>query len=148
MNQYVSFSATVSTNTEGAALVFFCPADNGTIVDPAGWPYARKPTCYDRFGSSYLYNSSANNNDGQRGLVGKRSDQVRNAAKTILVNDVSFNMYFRNNNPFQLAYWHNKKVSGFGSVAFVDGHVAYYLATRNKPAFQRGIGWSFIYNDP
>ena len=31
--------------------------------------------------------------------------------------------------------------------AFVDGHVAYLGVTRDKPDYQRGFGWSFVYND-
>ena len=63
MNQYVSASANVSTNSGGAALVFDCPADVGTLPG-AAWP-ARQPTIYDHFGSSYIYNSDANNKSEQ-----------------------------------------------------------------------------------
>jgi prepilin-type processing-associated H-X9-DG protein len=48
---------------------------------------------------------------------------------------------------FHKAYWHDQKRLGFGNLAFVDGHVGYYQATRNKPDFQRGLSWTFIYND-
>lgn len=146
MNQYISGSVNVTTGTGGAAWVFFCPADNGTQAGQC-WP-ARKPTIYDRFGSSYIYNSDANNNDGRLGLVGKRFEQVRNPAKTFLVEDDSFAAWFGNCNPFEKAYWHDKKRLGYGGAAFVDGHVAYMFVTRDKPDFQRGIGWTFVYNDP
>lgn len=146
MNQYVTVSVNVGTNTGGAALVFFCPADNGTLPG-AYWPQ-RKPTIYDRFGSSYIYNSDANNNDGQKGLVGKRFDQVRSPSKTFLVEDNTFAAWFGNLNPFEISFWHDKKRLGFGGAAFVDGHVAYLGVTRNKPDFQRGNGWTFVYNDP
>ena len=146
MNQYVSVTANVGTNTGGAALVFFCPADNGTQAGEC-WP-ARQPTIYDRFGSSYIYNSDANNNDGKQGLVGKRFEQVKSPAKTFLVEDNSFAAYFGNCNPFEKTYWHDKKKLGMGGAAFVDGHVAYMGVTRNKPDFQRGDGWTFVYNDP
>jgi prepilin-type processing-associated H-X9-DG protein len=146
MNQYVSVSANVSTNTGGAALVFCCPDDNGTTAG-ACWP-ERKPTIYDHFGSSYIYNSDANNNDGKKGLVGKQVDEVRNPAKTFLVEDNSFAAYFGGCNPFEKTYWHNKRQLGFGGGAFVDGHVAYLQVTLDKPDFQRGNGWTFIFNDP
>jgi prepilin-type N-terminal cleavage/methylation domain-containing protein len=147
MNQYVSLSVNVGTNTGGAALVFRCPADNGTL--PGGsWPGVRKPTVYDCFGSSYVYNSDANNNDGKLGLVGKQVDQVRSPVKTFLVEDNTFAAYFWNSNPFEVSYWHDKTRLGFGGAAFVEGHVAYLGVTRNKPDFQRGNGWTFVYNDP
>ena len=81
MNQYVCVSEKVSTNTGGAALVFCCPADNGTLPG-ASWP-ARKPTIFDCFGSSYVYNSDANNNNynSGKGLAGRRFDEVRNPSK-------------------------------------------------------------------
>jgi prepilin-type N-terminal cleavage/methylation domain-containing protein len=146
MNQYVSMSVTVNTNTGGAALVFRCPSDNGTLPGGA-WP-ERKPTIYDRFGSSYIYNSDANNNDGKRGLVGKQVDQVKSPVKVFLVEDNTFAAYFWNDNPFEVSYWHDKKRLGYGCAAFVDGHVAYTHVTRDKPDFQRGADWTFIYNDP
>lgn len=146
MNQYVSASQTVGTNTGGAALVFACPADNGTLAG-ACWP-ERKPTIYDRFGSSYIYNSDANNNDGKLGLVGKRFDQVKNPARTFLVEDNSLAAFFGNCNPFEKAFWHDKKRLGYGGAAFVDGHAAYWHVTRDKPDFQRGNGWTFVYSDP
>ncbi len=111
MNQYVSLSVNVGTNTGGAALVFRCPADNGTLPGGA-WPQ-RKPTIYDCFGSSYIYNSDANNNDGKRGLVGKQVDQVKSPAKMFLVEDNTVAAYFGNNNPFEVSYWHDKKRLGY-----------------------------------
>lgn len=146
MNQYVGLTSSVNTNTGGAALVFACPEDNGTLAG-ACWP-ERKPTIYDHFGCSYIYNSDANNNDGKLGLVGKQFDQVKNPAKTFLVEDDCFAAYFGNCNPFEKAFWHDKKRLGFGGAAFVDGHAAYLQVTRDKPDFQRGNGWSFVYNDP
>jgi hypothetical protein len=146
LNQYVSVSLKVATNTGGAALVFRCPADNG-ILPGAAWP-KREPTIFDCFGSSYVYNSDANNNDGKLGLVGKRTEQVKNPAKTFLVEDNTFAAYFGNSNPFEISYWHDKKRLGYGGAAFVDGHAAYLHVTRDKPDFQRGDGWTFVYNDP
>jgi prepilin-type N-terminal cleavage/methylation domain-containing protein/prepilin-type processing-associated H-X9-DG protein len=146
VNPYVAIAGNVSTNTEGATRVFFCPSDNGGLK--AGWAYDRLPTIYDHFGTSYIYNSSANNNDDVLGLVNKKLSQVRNTSRTILVNDSSFSVHALGMDVFQYIYWHNKKALGYGNVAFVDGHVGYYEATLNKPDFQRGRDWSFAYNDP
>lgn len=146
LNPYVAIVGKVSTNSEGAERVFKCPSDNGALK--ADWAYDRKPTVYDAFGSSYLYNSSANDNDDNLGLVNKKVSQVRNASRTILVNDFAFNRHFVRMKTFQKMYWHAPKRLGFGNVAFVDGHVAYYEATNTKPDFQRGTDWSFVYNDP
>ena len=145
MNQYVSVSVNVGTNTGGAALVFRCPADNGTLPGGA-WPQ-RKPTIYDCFGTSYVYNSDANHNSAKEGLVGKTVDQVKNPAKILLVEDNTAAAYFGNSNPFEISYWHDKKRLGYCGAAFVDGHVAYLGVTRDKPDYQRGFGWSFVYND-
>jgi prepilin-type N-terminal cleavage/methylation domain-containing protein/prepilin-type processing-associated H-X9-DG protein len=146
MNQYVSAAITVATNSGGAALVFRCPADNGTLPGGA-WP-VRKPTIFDCFGSSYIYNSDANHNSAKEGLVGKKVDQVRNPSKTFLVEDNTAAAYFGDCNPFEVSYWHDRKRLGFCGAAFVDGHVAYIGVTRNKPDYQRGMGWTFVYTDP
>ena len=146
MNQYVSASINVGTNTGGATLVFRCPGDDGTRPGGA-WPQ-RQPTIFDRFGSSYIYNSDANNNDGRLGLVGKRVEQVKNPAKVFLVEDNTFAAYFGNLNPFEVSYWRDKKRLGYGGAAFVDGHVAYTHVTRDKPNFQRGATWTFVFSDP
>jgi hypothetical protein len=146
MNQYVSLSVNVGTNSGGAAQVFRCPADVGTLPGGA-WP-TRQPTIFDHFGSSYVYNSDANNNDGKKGLVGKRTDEVKNPAKTFLVEDNVAAVWFGNSNPFEISYWHDKKRLGYAGAAFVDGHAAYVHLTRDKPDFQRGDGWTFVYNDP
>lgn len=47
-----------------------------------------------------------------------------------------------------MSYWHDKKRLGYGGAAFVEGHVAYMHVTRDKPNFQRGDGWTFVYKDP
>jgi prepilin-type N-terminal cleavage/methylation domain-containing protein len=146
MNQYVSAAVNVDTNSGGAALVFRCPADIGTLAGGA-WP-ARQPTIFDHFGSSYIYNSDANNNDGTMGLVGKQLSQIRSPAKTFLVEDNTFAAFFGNKNPFEISYWHDRKRLGYGGAAFTDAHAAYLHVTRDKPDFQRGDCWTFIYNDP
>ena len=146
VNPYVAIAGKVSTNSAGAERVFKCPSDNGALK--GDWPYDRKPTVFDTFGSSYLYNSSANNNDDQLGLVNKKFTHVRNASRTILVNDFAFNLHFVRTTIFERMYWHDRKRLGFGNVTFVDGHVAYYEGTNNKPDFQHGRDWSFVYSDP
>jgi len=147
LNPYVAISGAVQTNTAGAAKVFFCPTDTG--AGRGQWlTYLRKPTIYDCFGSSYFYNSSANNNSEAQGLVNKRVHQVRNPVRVILANDDSFCAYFFGDNPFETAYWHHRTELGWGANVFVDGHVTYQRATLKQPDFQRGNGWSFVYNDP
>lgn len=145
VNPYVGREGTVTTNSAGAELVFKCPGDNGATR--AGWPNDRKPTVFDTFGSSYLYNSSANDNDDVKGLYRKKHSTIRNPSKIILVNDYSFNIHFNGMLIFQKSFWHHASRLGGGNVAFVDGHGAYYYVTRDKPDHQRGNGWSFVYND-
>jgi len=142
LNPYIGESEAVKTNGAGAALAFLCPADNGfeSSVD----------SVFDADGSSYFYNCSANNNDGVKGLYGKRASDVRNPSKVALANDFAFNCYFEfssRKSVFLYMYWHDKKRLGAGNVLFADSHVGYYLATTDKPDFQRGPGWSFVYND-
>ena len=90
INSYISISGPVTTNTEGAALAFRCPSDNGATRGT--WPQDRKPTIFDTFGSSHFYNSGAIDNDGAKGLFQKRSAQVNNPVKVIVVNDYSFSL--------------------------------------------------------
>lgn len=148
LNPYIVKSGAVKTNEGGAALAFFCPADNG--ARRGNWPVDLKPTVYDQDGSSYFYNCSANNNDGVKGLYGKRASDLRNPSKVIVANDFAFNCYFEYGTRravFQYMYWHDKKRLGGGNVLFADSHVSYYFATHNQPDFQRGVSWSFVYND-
>ena len=111
------------------------------------WPQDRKPTIFDTFGSSHFYNSAANNNDGTKGLFQKRSAQVTNPVRVVVVNDYSFNAHALNSVAFQFAYWHETSRLGFGNVAFVDSHVEYLEATHNAPDFQHGTGWTFVFSD-
>lgn len=144
INIYVGLSAVGTTNDGGSMRVFKCPADTGALA--GSWP-ARLPTVQDHLGFSYLYNSSADNNDGNAGLFQKREGDILHPSKIILVNDNSVNCYFQNNKPFEYMYWHDAKNLGYGNVAFVDQHVEYLCARNDRPNFQQGPNWSFIYND-
>ena len=146
LNPYVTISGPVSTNSEGAERVFRCPSDNGATAGT--WASNRKPTIYDTFGSSHFYNSGAINNDGAKGLYRKRTGHINNPNRVIMVNDFSFNVHALNSATFQFSYWHDKKRLGFGNNAFVDTHVEYQQATQNAPDFQRGAGWTFVFDDP
>ena len=109
----------------------------------------RTPTHFDYSGSSYTYNSSGNVNKAAPGLYMKKSTQIRSPTKMVLVSDVPFAAYFMfpsNNKPLLLAYWHNKQL-GWGNVVFTDGHVGYYQAAMDKPDFQHGNDWTFVYSD-
>jgi prepilin-type N-terminal cleavage/methylation domain-containing protein/prepilin-type processing-associated H-X9-DG protein len=148
LNPYIVKSGAVYTNEGGAALAFLCPADNG--AKKGSWAKDLKPTVFDQDGSSYFYNCSANNNDGAKGLFHKKTSDLRNSTRVILANDFAFNCYFEyasRNAVFQYMYWHEKNRIGVGNVLFADAHVASYIATANKPDFQRSVGWSFVYND-
>ena len=148
LNPYIIKSGAVTTNEAGAALVFLCPSDNG--AKKGNWPKDLKPTIFDQDGSSYFYNCSANNNDGLKGLYGKKAAGVRNPSRVILANDFAANCYFEwasRRSVFQYMYWHDKQRLGFGNALFVDSHVNYFQATTDKPDFQRGASWSFVYND-
>jgi prepilin-type N-terminal cleavage/methylation domain-containing protein len=148
LNPYIVKSGAVHTNEGGAAMAFFCPADNG--AKKGSWAVDLKPTVFDQDGSSYFYNCSANNNDGVKGLFHKKTTDIRNPSKVILANDFAFNCYFEYGSRkavFQYMYWHDKKRVGVGNVLFTDAHVGSYIATSNKPDFQRSAAWSFVYND-
>lgn len=144
LNPYISVEGKVRTNEQGAALAFKCPSDNGALK--AGWPEDRKPTVFDRFGSSYLYNSGANDNSDELGLFKKKLAQIRTPTKVIFNNDFSFNIHLVRMKLFHKALWHDKKRTGYGNLLFVDGHVNYFQATENKPDFQNGPDWTFVYN--
>jgi prepilin-type N-terminal cleavage/methylation domain-containing protein/prepilin-type processing-associated H-X9-DG protein len=150
LNPYVVKSGAVTTNEEGAARAFWCPSDNG--ARKGAWPADLKPSVFDEDGSSHFYNCSANNNDGAKGLYGKKAGEIRNPSRMILANDFAFNCYFEfvhwGRKTFQVMNWHDKKRLGYGNVLFVDSHVGYHQATTDQPDFQRGRAWSFLYDDP
>lgn len=145
LDPYIGRTAAGTTNDTGSVQIFQCPADKGGTG--GSWGINRLPTLFDAIGWSYLYNSSANNNDGTLGLWNKKSSQIHNSAKVVLASDFSCNCFFQNARPFSVMYWHNGKKLGYGNSVFVDLHVAYMAATVNNPSFQQGDGWSFIYND-
>ena len=148
LNPYISKSGAVKTNEAGAALVFKCPADNG--AKKGNWPKDLKPTVFDQDGSSYFYNCSANNNDGVAGLYGKKASSVKSPGRVILANDFASNCYFEwvsRKSVFQSMYWHDQRRLGYGNMLFADSHVGYYQTTTDRPDFQRGESWSFVYND-
>lgn len=155
INDYVGASNTVTTDDdEGVFQVFRCPNDVG--MRASRWPADRLPTIFDTFGSSYLYNSGANNNDGVLGLFEKTIDDIRRPSEVIVAHDMPFYAYgfvsissaaAASGVPFQTGYWHNKSQVGWANVVFVDGHVSFLQATYDAPDFQNGNGWTFVYNN-
>jgi prepilin-type N-terminal cleavage/methylation domain-containing protein/prepilin-type processing-associated H-X9-DG protein len=148
LNPYVSVNGPVTTNSEGVVRVFFCPSDSG--AKPGKWTTDLKPTVFDWDGSSYFYNCSANNNDGDKGLFHKKTADILRPTKVVLCNDFAFNCYFQYSTfggVFQYMYWHNQTALGYANVLFVDSHVGYNQATHNQPNFQQSSSWTFIYND-
>jgi prepilin-type N-terminal cleavage/methylation domain-containing protein len=152
LNSYVGKQETVtSTNDGGAYLVFKCPSDAGAI----GGAYSVNftPTVYDATGTSYMYNSMANDDRADLGLWNKKTSQVLHPAKIILVVDRSNSAQYDGAQWFQLMYWHNAKVPGWGDVGFIDGHVQYVWTANPQIAvgspFVRSTDatWSFIYSD-
>jgi prepilin-type N-terminal cleavage/methylation domain-containing protein/prepilin-type processing-associated H-X9-DG protein len=148
LNPYIVKSGAVTTNEGGAALVFRCPSDNGATK--GAWAKDLKPTVYDVDGSSHFYNCSANNNDEVKGLMHKRSSDVRSPSRAVLANDFAFNCYFEyvrwGRRTFQYMYWHDRQRLGYGNVLFVDSHVGYHQATPDKPDFQNGKDWTFLFD--
>lgn len=153
INAYVSVDRKVATNdNEGVFKVFRCPNDKGATK--GRWAVDRKPTLFDTFGNSYFYNSGGNEN-GEKGLHAKRAGDVRSPSLVVLANDYPFGMFGfvvevpgPKTQPFQHAYWHHDTVIGWGNVGFVDGHVAYLRAFPDKPDFQNGPGYTFLFNGP
>ena len=146
INPYIAHNRETSTTDDAATQVFLCPSDIG--AGAGDYPQPRFPTLYDFWGSSYFYNASANNNDPYKGLFRKKVTQIRNPTRVVLVNDWPFNVHFANANEFSKMYWHEKRERGlgWGNVLFVDGHVAFLQATKDRPDFQNGPDWSFVYD--
>lgn len=142
MNSYVGFKGVANNKSSGNLEVFHCPSDNGGEQGDYG---PIKPSWWDASGMSYLYNSGGNTSGGQ-GLVGKKLPQVRKPDLVVFTNDISASCYLVNTNPLRRMYWHNKTQIGYGNMMFVDGHVSYLQVVR-IPSYQRGPGYSFIFND-
>ena len=151
LNRYVAASALAATNdNEGVFRLFRCPSDNGALA--GRWQYDTKPTVFDGWGISYRYNSSALNNDGQKGLWNKKTSDVRHPSSVIMANDEPFDVYGFNwlgawPQPMAYSYWHHKSQLGWANTAFVDGHVQFLRATYDKPDFQHGNGWTEVFDD-
>ncbi len=153
INVYVNVDRKVTnTDNEGVFKVFKCPNDKGATK--GRWASDRKPSLFDTFGNSYFYNSGGNEN-GTKGLHGRRATEIRSPSVVVLANDYPFGMFGwvtevpgPKTQPFQNAFWHHDKVLGWGNVAFVDGHVAYLQAFPNKPDFQNGPGYMFVFDGP
>ena len=153
INPYVTINRKVKQDdNEGVFRVFKCPKDNGAMR--GRWNADRKPSLFDTFGNSYFYNSGGNSN-GPDGLHGKKMAAIRSPSQVILANDYSFNAYGwqkevpgRAHIPFQYSFWHHDSEPGWGNVAFLDNHIDYFRATYDKPNFQNGSNWTFLFNGP
>ncbi len=144
MNEYVGRSGLVDKKSEGVVRVFWCPSDNGVLA--GGYQGPLQPSLWDIFGLSYIYNSDANDGDGQRGLHLKKVSQVRNPSKVILCGEDTLQTYFCGINPFEIAYWHEKNRLGYGAAAYVDGHTAFIHTSSTN--YQTGATWTFVYDQP
>src|SRR5437867_2726019 len=151
INPYVTINRKVNQkDNEGVFRVFRCPSDRGAT--PGRWAATRKPSLFDTFGCSYFYNSGANSN-GERGLHGKRLAQIASPSQVIVANDYAFGMWGwtteapgPKGKPFQHAYWHHDKALCWGNVLFVDNHLRYLQATYDRPDYQNGAGWTFLFD--
>jgi type II secretory pathway pseudopilin PulG len=146
INPYVAIGPVVSTNTEGAAVVFKCPSDKG--AKPGAFSNNRMPTVFDSFGSSYVYNSAAINNDGTGGLYNKKTVAVPHPARIILTAEYPCTIHFAGTAFWSTdTFWHDRSTPDVGNLLFVDAHVQYMQCTRSKPDYQHGPNWAYIYND-
>lgn len=153
INPYVTVDRRVNQkDNDGVFRVFKCPSDRGATR--GRWSADRKPSLFDTFGCSYFYNSGGNEN-GDKGLHGKRLPQILTPSLVVLANDYPFGMFGwpkeapgGKGQPFQHAYWHHDKQLGWGNAAFIDGHVAYQRATHDQPDYQNGRGYTFLFDGP
>jgi prepilin-type N-terminal cleavage/methylation domain-containing protein len=159
VNRYFYVKGLVAAdNNSGVFEIFRCPSDNGAT--PCRWYGQRLPTMFDDFGSSYFYNSTANNNDPVKGLWAKRVSQVKRPAKVILAHCWPVSAWgwpdgswggpagVNQSEPFTRSYWHRPRNQGegWGNMLFNDTHVGFRQATRTQPDFQNGSDWSFAFN--
>lgn len=153
INRYVTVEGRVKTNNnEGVFRVFKCPADKGATR--ARWGADRKPTLFDTFGNSYFYNSGGNSN-GDKGLHGRRSTDIRSPSQCVLANCYPFSCFGWTaevpgpvDQPFQASYWHKEKQLGWGNVTFVDGHLDFLRATPRNPSYHTGLNYTFLFDGP
>jgi prepilin-type N-terminal cleavage/methylation domain-containing protein len=153
LNPYIGRKEEVDTQDEDSNLkVFMCPADRGSYggTREAASGMNRLPTCWDTLGYSYHYNCSALSNDYVNGLFGKKVSAVQNPNQLMLVGDWTMTTYFRNQNPHQYMYWHNRKEMGWTNVVFVDLHMEFFrMTTPDDPDydFQHGPGWTALFTE-
>ena len=96
-----------------------CPLEQG--IDT-------RASCYDFYGSSYLYMDSNTNNptglyrarNGVWSLEGHRITKVSAPTKKMLIGEATLIRDASNANH----HWHNDQANLVGSMAFVDGHAA------------------------
>ena len=132
--------------------MLFRSADKGATR--ARWVADRKPTLFDTFGNSYFYNSGGNSN-GDKGLHGRTSTQIRSPSLCVLANCYPFSCFGwivevpgNVTQPFQASYWHKNTELGWGNVVFVDGHVEFLRATPKSPDYQNGRNYTFAFDGP
>lgn len=142
MNAYLGYTEPVGYTTSGVLEVLHCPSDIGSD----GGFQVRKPSYWDFFGNSYVFNSNCNtNNISVNGVAGKRPAQIKSPTRCVIVAEGSFtHTYFFNWNPFGIHYWHDKTVNGVGNVLFADGHVAYHMITFETR--WESTDWTLYYN--
>lgn len=145
LNPYLALSPTI--NATGALRLFFCPSDRGALASGCCGNEDILPTVWEVWGTSYFYNSDAINDDASNGLWGKKPENIAHPSTVVLACDFSFVAYHHGYNPRRNSYWHHPTQGDWGNVLFVDGHVDFHRATHDSPTFQRGNGWSFLYND-
>jgi len=147
INPYISVGRVVGTNTTGAATAFKCPADKGATASV--YPVNRVPTVFDSFGSSYVYNSAAIDNDPDSGLYKKKAHDVAHASRVIMTACYPCTIHFENSAFWSMGTcWHNRTKADIGNLLFVDTHVEYVECTQHNPTFQQGPNWTYIYDDP
>jgi len=150
LNRYIGRETKVTLGDEDKNLkVFSCPSDKGMFGSSYDGP-DRLPTAFATLGTSYLYNSTANNNDPVPGLYGKKVANTKNTSELILAGDKTVACYSMNWDPAHKSYWHNRDQLGWGNVIFTDYHAAYIQVQRRvrgdtTVTFQRGHGWTFIF---
>ena len=153
INPYITIDRKVTQqDNEGIYRVFRCPRDNG--AKRGRWNADRLPSLFDTFGNSYFYNSGGNSN-GQLGLHGKSLSDILSPSWVILANDYSVGAYGWQrevpgpvDKPFQYSFWHHDQQPAWGNVAFLDGHIDFLRAGYDKPDFQNGPSWTFLFDGP